>query len=202
MSWLFVNQTKRFISIQYPLVFISEYSKPSDTNFFIIIIALFIVYLSVDCFTLKPAVSSLIVPPNGLIYFRVDYAEKQSDSWTKYADSAGILHFISSNVVCIVKSIPTKENPKRFSTVSSSPPSLAIPLKVKNNGARRCPWDTVDTACRFAASPSMLWGHSVTCSQILRFCASQLFSASPKWEIQKGQGNIVKKDVTRCHRTN
>ncbi|RXN05913.1 DNA-binding inhibitor ID-4-like protein [Labeo rohita] len=45
---------------------------------------------------------------------------------------------------------------------TSPPASTRTPLtqinteQVKNNGARRCPWDTVDTACRFAASPSML----------------------------------------------
>lgn len=149
---------------------------------------LFIVYLWT--LPLEPAVSSLIVPPNGLIYSRVDYAKKNNKTVEPNMQILQfILRFISANIVCIVKSIPTKENPKRFCTVSNSPFSLFIPLKVKNNGARRCPWDTVDTACRFAAFSQHALG--VTASHVLRFSGFVLlsyFQPHPNEKFQKSRG--------------
>lgn len=77
---------KTTIEKQYQLIFLFEYERKTEkmilkifnkneTRFFFSFIALFIVYLWT--LPLEPAVSSLIVPPNGLIYSRVDYAKKQ-----------------------------------------------------------------------------------------------------------------------------
>lgn len=126
--------------------------------------------------TLEPAVSSLIVPPNGLIYSRVENKNNKTVEPNMQILQV-ILRFISANIVCIVKSIPTKENPKRFCTVSNSP-FLSLSLsRLKTTepvDVRGILWIPPADLQR---SPSMLWGsqrHMFSDSQVL--CFSAIFS--------------------------
>lgn len=78
----------------------------------------------------QPAVSSLIVPPNGLIYFRVDCGEKKAIEQNMQIVQF-ILHFIFSRFN------QTNENSKPFCAQLATPLSPFVSLKVKNCEACR-----------------------------------------------------------------
>lgn len=153
-------------------------------------IALFIVYLWTVLRFLR-----LIVPPNGLIYFTVDYVKKKRRRKRNNKTVEPnmqilqvILHFISANIVCIVKSIPTKENPKRFCTVSNSP-FLSLSL------SRLKTTEPVDVRGIPQIPPADLQHipacSEVTASHVLRFSGFVLlsyFQPHRNEKFQKGRG--------------
>lgn len=108
-----------------------------------------------------------------------------------------ILHFISANIVCIVKSIPTKENPKRFCTVSNSP-FLSLSL------SRLKTTEPVDVRGILQIPPADLQHipacSEVTASHVLRFSGFVLlsyFQPHRNEKFQKGRG-ILREREKRC----